>query len=166
MTIDRTKFYNDRKRIAAMLDDVHDPEIPGLSIVDLGMVIDIRQDDGQWIIDLAPTYSGCPAIDVIPLLAKSHLAVMGYRDVSVAMIISPPWSTDWISDTGRDKLHAYGIAPPEGVTARVREAGKPRLCPQCGSSSHELISNYGATACKAIYRCNDCLETFDYFKCY
>ena len=160
------QFYIERKHIAALLHDVHDPEIPGVSIIDLGMVIDVRRENDQWVIDLAPTYSGCPAIDVIPLLTKSHLAVMGYRDVAVGMIIHPPWSTDWMSETGKQKLHDYGIAPPEGATGRVREAGKPKVCPQCGSTSHELISNYGATACKAIYRCNDCLETFDYFKCY
>ena len=156
----------ERKRIAAILSDVHDPEIPGVSIIDLGMVIDIRPDEDHWHIDLAPTYSGCPAIDVIPLLAKSHMAVMGYKDVTVDMVISPPWSTDWISEEGKQKLHEYGIAPPEGQSSRVVNAGKPKICPQCGSSSHELISNYGATACKAIYRCLDCQETFDYFKCY
>jgi ring-1,2-phenylacetyl-CoA epoxidase subunit PaaD len=148
------------------LHEVHDPEIPGVSIIDLGMVIDIDNTGEQWRIVLAPTYTGCPAIDVIPLLAKSHLRVMGYEDVTVVMEISPPWSTDWISEEGRQKLHEYGIAPPEGQTSRIRESGKPKTCPQCGSDSHELISNYGATACKAIYRCNTCGETFDYFKCY
>jgi ring-1,2-phenylacetyl-CoA epoxidase subunit PaaD len=161
-----TQFYAARKHIASLLQDVHDPEIPGVSIIDLGMVIDIRLDEDHWKIDLAPTYTGCPAIDVIPMLAKSHLRVMGYTDVDVEMKIAPPWSTDWISESGRQLLHEYGIAPPEGQTSRIREQGKPKACPQCGSASHELISNYGATACKAIYRCNTCQETFDYFKCY
>lgn len=161
-----TAFYTERKRIAAFLDDVHDPEIPGISIVDLGMVIDIRPEEDHWHIDLAPTYSGCPAIDVIPMMAKSHLTVMGIKDATIDMVITPPWSTDWISETGLQKLHDYGIAPPEGQASLRGDVGKPKICPQCGSTSHELISNYGATPCKAIYRCLECQETFDYFKCY
>lgn len=155
-----------RKLIAQILHDVHDPEIPGISIVDLGMVIDIRPENHHWHIDLAPTYSGCPAIDVIPILAKVRLAQDGYDDIDIDMIITPPWSTDWISEEGKQKLHAYGIAPPGGAVLRTIDGGKPKTCPQCGSTETSLISQYGSTPCKAIYRCDSCFETFDYFKCY
>jgi ring-1,2-phenylacetyl-CoA epoxidase subunit PaaD len=164
--LEKLPLHIGRKSIARILQDVHDPEIPGISIVDLGMVIDIRPENHHWHIDLAPTYSGCPAIDVIPILAKARLAEAGYDDIDITMIISPPWSTDWISEEGRQKLLEYGIAPPGDVASKIRDAGKPKTCPQCGSSETTLISNYGSTPCKAIYRCDTCLETFDYFKCY
>jgi ring-1,2-phenylacetyl-CoA epoxidase subunit PaaD len=154
-----------RKKIAAILENVHDPEIPGVSVVDLGMVLDIRPETSHWHIDLAVTYSGCPAIDVIPFLAKSVLAEEGFPDVSVAMQISPPWSTDWISEAGNQKLLAWGIAPPHKKSPQ-QDFGQPRQCPQCGSTETTIISAYGSTPCKALYRCNSCEETFDYFKCY
>jgi ring-1,2-phenylacetyl-CoA epoxidase subunit PaaD len=158
--------YKIRKQIAGILHEVHDPEIPGISIVDLGMVLDIRAENAHWQIDLAPTYSGCPAIDVIPLLAKVKLTDEGFPDTEVKMVISPPWSTDWISETGRQKLLEYGIAPPEGRASLLHDEGKPRACPQCGSTQTYLLSRHGSTPCKAIYKCSDCEETFDYFKCY
>lgn len=155
-----------RKVVAALLAEISDPEIPVVSIVDLGMVIDIRPEGHQWIIDLAPTYSGCPAIDVIPLLVKAHLHAAGFTDVQIGMSVSPPWSTDWISEEGKQKLLDYGIAPPNGRASDQSYEGKPRTCPQCGSVHVELISRYGATPCKASYKCLDCLEPFEYFKCY
>lgn len=155
-----------RKKIAGLLHEVPDPEIPIISIVDLGMVIDIRLENGHWRIDLAPTYSGCPAIDVIPLLVKASLSEGGFSDAHIEMEISPPWSTDWISDLGNQKLLDYGIAPPNGRAADQEYEGKPRSCPQCGSAATELISNYGATPCKASYKCLSCLEPFEYFKCF
>lgn len=155
-----------RKRIAGLLHDVSDPEIPGISIVDLGMVIAIRPENGHWQIDLAPTYSGCPAIDVIPFLVKSILNEAGFKDAHIEMEISPPWSTDWISDEGNQKLLDYGIAPPNGKASDQEYEGKPRNCPQCGSIDTALISNYGATPCKASYKCLVCLEPFEYFKCF
>jgi len=167
---------------------VHDPEIPGLSIVDLGMVMDIRaspkslippdelasaagDEETQrgltdWHIDLAVTYSGCPAIDVIPFLAKAALADQGFPGIEVNMIISPPWSTDWISEVGNEKLQAWGIAPPNAKSSKDNNSGAPKACPQCGSAHTSKISQYGSTPCKALYRCDDCQETFDYFKCY
>ncbi|MDQ3017038.1 MAG: phenylacetate-CoA oxygenase subunit PaaJ [Bacteroidota bacterium] len=153
-----------RKEIAAALHDVSDPEIPGISIVDLGMVIDIREESGTWQVDLAPTYSGCPAIDVIPFLVKAKLDEVRLPGVGVSMIISPPWSTDWISETGRTKLHDYGIAPPNRKGNDME--GAPKQCPQCQSTHLMLISPYSSTPCKAAYRCLDCLEPFEYFKCY
>ena len=164
--MEREGAHITRKKIAALLHDVADPEIPVVSIVDLGMVIDIRPENSHWHIDLAPTYSGCPAIDVIPLLVKSRLAEAGYSDIQIKMEITPPWSTDWISEAGHEKLLAYGIAPPNGRAADQTYEGKPRSCPQCGSTDTELISHYGATPCKASYRCLSCLEPFEYFKCF
>jgi ring-1,2-phenylacetyl-CoA epoxidase subunit PaaD len=158
--------YITRKRIADCLHDVADPEIPVVSIVDLGMVIDIRPENNHWHVDLAPTYSGCPAIDVIPFLVNAQLKQSGFEDVYVNMEVSPPWSTDWISEEGKQKLQAYGIAPPNGKASEQAYEGTPRQCPQCGSSHVELISRYGATPCKASYRCVDCLEPFEYFKCF
>lgn len=154
-----------RKQIAAILEKVHDPEIPGVSIVDLGMVLDIRPENSHWHIDLAVTYSGCPAIDVIPILAKAILAQDGFADAVVEMQIAPPWSTEWISERGNDKLLAWGIAPPNKKSAH-HDFGTPKQCPQCGSTDTSLISAYGSTPCKAMYRCDVCHETFDYFKCY
>ena len=161
-----TQDYITRKNIAASLHDVADPEIPVVSIVDLGMVIDIRPENNHWQVDLAPTYSGCPAIDVIPFLAKAHLVQSGFDNVEISMEVSPPWSTDWISEEGKEKLNAYGIAPPTGKASEQPYEGTPRQCPQCGSTHVELISRYGATPCKASYKCVDCLEPFEYFKCF
>lgn len=160
------RFYNQRRIIAELLADVEDPEIPNLSIVDLGMVIDIREDNGAWTIDLAPTYSGCPAIDVIPLLVKTRLDQAGLTDIAIGMVLTPPWSTDWISETGIRKLEDCGIAPPAGHTARQAAEGKPRACPHCGSADTQIVSRHGSTPCKASYKCTECLEPFEYFKCY
>lgn len=155
-----------RKQIAACLHEVADPEIPVVSIVDLGMVIDIRPENSHWRIDLAPTYSGCPAIDVIPFLVKARLEEAGIHNTQIEMEVSPPWSTDWISDEGKEKLQQYGIAPPNGKAADQEYEGAPRSCPQCGSTETSLISRYGATPCKASYKCLTCLEPFEYFKCF
>ena len=155
-----------RKSIAAALQDVADPEIPVVSIVDLGMVIDIRPENHHWRVELAPTYTGCPATDVIPFLVNTHLVASGFYDIEVKMQIAPPWSTDWISEEGKNKLFEYGIAPPNGAASPHAYEGVPRQCPQCGSTHTELISRYGATPCKASYKCLDCKEPFEYFKCF
>ncbi len=160
------EFYEKRQAIAALLAEVEDPEIPQLSIVDLGMVIDIRESDGAWRIDLAPTYSGCPAIDVIPLLASARLDEAGMRDIKIDMALRPPWSTDWISERGMQKLEEAGIAPPAARTSDMMTDDKPRTCPWCGSANTLLVSRHGSTPCKASYKCADCLEPFEYFKCY
>lgn len=164
--MEKKSFYTTRQKIASALYAVDDPEIPGISIIDLGMVIDIRQEADAWHIDLAPTYSGCPAIDVIPFLAKAQLENAGFPHPVISMIVTPPWSTEWISETGHQKLKEYGIAPPSPRDGTEEGVGRPDACPQCNSSSVALVSAYGATPCKAIYRCTECLETFDYFKCY
>ncbi len=155
-----------RKQLASLLHEVSDPEIPVVSIVDLGMILHIRDEDDQWEIILTPTYSGCPAIDVIPFMVEARMKEAGINDVKISMDISPPWSTDWISDEGKAKLLSYGIAPPDGTSSLRGDDGKPKACPQCGSSHTELISRFSSTPCKAAYRCLDCLEPFEYFKCF
>lgn len=166
MAADTIGVHIKRKEIAGFLHEVADPEIPVVSIVDLGMVIDIRPENNYWKIELAPTYSGCPAIDVIPLLVKIRLEEAGIHDVIIDMQLSPPWSTDWISEAGKEKLFQYGIAPPNRKALNAEEEGKPKECPQCGSTNTVLVSRFGSTPCKAAYRCLSCQEPFDYFKCY
>ncbi len=155
-----------RRQIAELLGEISDPEIPGISIVDLGMVLSITLHGNHWNIDLAPTYSGCPAIDVIPMLVQSRLEEAGYADARINMEISPPWSTDWISEAGKEKLFNLGIAPPNGRTRENADEGKPKRCPQCGSEETVIISRYSSTPCKAAYRCTVCQEPFEYFKCF
>ena len=155
-----------RKQLASLLHEVSDPEIPGISIVDLGMIIHIRDENGHWEVVLAPTYSGCPAIDVIPIMVQSRFEEAGIRDIRISMDISPPWSTDWISEEGKEKLLSYGIAPPNGSSSLRGDDGKPKACPQCGSTHTDLISRFSSTPCKAAYRCLHCLEPFEYFKCF
>ena len=155
-----------RDEVLAWLAEVADPEIPVLSITDLGIVRDVVIGDAV-IVSLAPTYSGCPATEVIEQSVIDALHGRGIEDVRVKRVLSPPWTTDWISDAGRDKLRAYGIAPPE------QAAGKRQLlhgqtvvaCPRCGSENTDLVSEFGSTACKASWKCSDCLEPFEYFKC-
>lgn len=163
--IDAEKTAAIRRRLAGILHQVPDPEIPGVSIVDLGMVLDIRHEEDGWHIVLAPTYSGCPAIDVIPMMVEIKLKESGY-DADVSMRISPPWSTDWISEEGKQKLHDLGIAPPHGRATLESDEGRPKQCPQCGSPDTILISRYSSTPCKAAYKCAVCREPFEYFKCF
>ena len=162
----QTDSHIKRKEIASLLAEVPDPEIPVVSIVDLGMVIDIRFQGEQCIIELAPTYSGCPAIDVIPIMVKTRLEDAGISKVKIVLQISPPWSTEWISESGRKKLAAFGIAPPNKALQREEDEGTPKQCPQCGSEKTEMISRFSSTPCKAAYRCLSCQEPFEYFKCY
>jgi len=150
-----------REQVMAWLAEVADPEIPVLSIVDLGVVRDVVCDDAVTV-SLAPTYSGCPATETIEASVIAALEDRGLTDVRVRRVLSPPWTTDWISPEGRDKLLAYGIAPP-----RKWIKGEPFVvpCPRCGSEGTELVSEFGSTACKASWRCLDCSEPFEYFKC-
>ena len=140
--------------IRAVLDTVMDPEVPVVSVVDLGIVRDIRADR----VRITPTYSGCPATEVIERSIREALDAAGFRDVQVETVLSPPWTTDWISAKGRDALRRYGIAPPD--------LAKAATCPQCGSTNTEEISRFGSTPCKAQWRCKSCLEPFDRFKCH
>ena len=146
-----------REQVYAWLAEVPDPEIPVLSILDLGIVRDVSVDDGVTV-SLTPTYSGCPATEVIESSVLEALENQGLESIEIKRVLSPPWTTDWISDAGRKKLHDYGIAPPVQSNQGV-------ACPQCASLRTERISEFGSTPCKAAWRCRECLEPFDYFKC-
>ncbi|HEV3181321.1 MAG TPA: 1,2-phenylacetyl-CoA epoxidase subunit PaaD [Steroidobacteraceae bacterium] len=154
--------------VRRLLARVLDPELPVLSIVDLGIVREVRQEaDGRMRIAITPTYSGCPATEVIRTLVRAALDAGGYADAILEEVLSPPWTSDWLTPAGREKLRAFGIAPPE------REVESPRQllqasavsCPRCGSRATERVSEFGSTPCKAHYRCSACGEPFDYFKC-
>lgn len=144
------------ERLWAVLETVPDPEIPVVSVVDLGIVRDVSDER----VAITPTYTGCPATQVIERDIRDALDAAGYRHVRIDTVLAPPWTTDWISAAGREKLRVYGIAPP--LPAGQREVA----CPQCGSTQTEEISRFGSTPCKAQWRCRDCLEPFDLFKCH
>jgi ring-1,2-phenylacetyl-CoA epoxidase subunit PaaD len=138
-----------------VLDSVKDPEIPVLSIWELGILRGVKMDGEAVVVTITPTYSGCPAMDAVAEDIESALAAAGYTQCSIDMQWAPAWSTSWMSPEGREKLRNYGIAPP----------GEQALsCPHCNSLKVELVSEFGSTACKALYRCQSCLEPFDYFK--
>lgn len=147
---------------------VCDPEIPVLTLEDLGVLRDVRTDgDGRTVVTITPTYSGCPAMLMMEVEILKALREAGFEDATVETVLSPAWTTDWLSDAGREKLRAYGIAPPvRASTSRQALFGRDAVdCPQCGSSDTERVSEFGSTACKALYRCRACAEPFDYFKC-
>jgi len=146
-----------------LLSEVVDPEIPVLTLLDLGVLRDIAIVDGEVSVTITPTYAGCPAMETMRADIKSVLAKAGYGHVEVRQQLSPAWSTDWMSMSGREKLRAYGIAPP--VKTICGQPGDGIECPQCSSIEVKRISEFGSTACKALYQCRDCLEPFDYFKC-
>ncbi|MDO8420260.1 MAG: 1,2-phenylacetyl-CoA epoxidase subunit PaaD [Rubrivivax sp.] len=157
----------------AALDGVPDPEVPALSVRDLGIVRDVRErDDGGIEVVLTPTYSGCPATEVIADSVRLALEAAGLGPVTLTHRLAPAWTTDWISDAGRSKLLAYGIAPPSGTAAQAVPATtgtiriRPRnvVCPRCGSEQTERLSAFGSTACKALHRCLACREPFEHFK--
>lgn len=147
------------------LDDVPDPEIPVLTVNDLGIVRAVDVEPDGVVVTVTPTYSGCPATSVIAMSIEEALRRKGIARVRIKTQISPAWTTDWISPAGREKLRAFGIAPPEGAAcAGVAARNAPKACPRCGSGSIEEVSRFGSTPCKAAFRCAECLEPFDYFK--
>jgi len=149
--------------IRAALADVPDPEIPAVSVLDLGIVRDIGADR----VIITTTYTGCPATFAIERSIRQALDAHGFAHVAIETALSPPWSTDWITDSGREKLRAYGIAPPpKGADAASLKNGAPAECPRCGSSDTEELSRFGSTPCKALWRCKACAEPFDRFKCH
>jgi ring-1,2-phenylacetyl-CoA epoxidase subunit PaaD len=156
------------EHIWALLASIPDPEIPVLSIVDLGIVRYVRRADDERVhVGLTPTYSGCPATDVIRALVRSVLDRAGQQEALIEEVLFPPWTSEWLSEEGRAKLRAFGIAPPEDAVAspkRLWPAGAVS-CPRCGSRASERVSEFGSTPCKAHYRCGACAEPFDYFKC-
>jgi ring-1,2-phenylacetyl-CoA epoxidase subunit PaaD len=179
-----------REDILAILETVRDPEVPVLSVMDLGIVRDVQWVEdttrkGLWKIIITPTYSGCPAMDMISTGIRMAMYAAGLEDFEIHTILSPAWTTDWMTDAGKEKLRVYGIAPPrplpkiyrrglfedqEPETPRQRkglfEDEEPVPCPRCGSEHTKLLSEFGSTACKALYQCQDCREPFDYFKCH
>jgi len=145
---------------------VADPEIPVLTVADLGVLREVRVENGPVEVVITPTYSGCPAMNVIEMDIKLALEKAGFADPKVTKVLSPAWTTDWMSEEGRAKLAAYGIAPPAGAAGRRALFGEEAVtCPRCGSADTARISEFGSTACKALYRCRSCAEPFDYFKC-
>ncbi len=146
---------------------VVDPEIPVLSIADLGVLRDVRVADGQITVAITPTYSGCPAMNMIAMEIKTALAAAGFADARVELVLSPAWTTDWMSEAGRRKLQEYGIAPPVKGAGRRALFGQDHVaCPRCGSADTGELAAFGSTSCKSLWRCNSCLEPFDYFKCH
>jgi ring-1,2-phenylacetyl-CoA epoxidase subunit PaaD len=148
----------DIAQIWEWLDQVPDPEIPVISVVDLGIVRGVKWDGDTLEVAVTPTYSGCPATSIISLDIETAMIDRGIAKTRIKTHLSPPWTTDWLSDKGKAKLEDYGIAPP-------RPAGGPARCPRCKSQNVSRISQFGSTPCKAQWRCTDCLEPFDYFKC-
>jgi len=152
-----------------LLGGVMDPEVPVLSVVELGIVREVKLVDDLVEIKITPTYSGCPAMNVIEFEIVKAMEQAGIEKFHIETILSPPWTTDWISQSGLDKLSEYGIAPPEKTHSDKGQLSifqKEIVCPQCSSGRTELVSQFGSTACKAQYKCLDCLEPFDYFKCF
>lgn len=153
-----------------LLEEVNDPEVPVLSVVDLGIVRKVDTSNGGAEITITPTYSGCPAMDVIALQISVQLSSHGFDPVRIKTVLSPVWTTEWMSQSGKEKLMAYGIAPPnpqqQVCTPAYFQREEAVQCPHCRSHHTQMISEFGSTACKALYRCNECQEPFDYFKCH
>lgn len=153
MVIDKNHIYN-------ILENVTDPEIPVISVTDLGIVRDVLITDDFVEVIITPTYSGCPAMLEIEKDIHNTLKKEGIDHFKITTVLSPAWTTEWMTEEGKQKLKAYGIAPPNPTNPEDIE------CPQCGSKNTQLLSEFGSTACKSLFKCNDCLEPFDYFKCH
>ena len=149
-----------KTHIVDLLASVSDPEIPVISIADLGILRDVVLHDEVVEIVITPTYSGCPAMFEIEKDIHNVLKTEGIENFKISTVLSPAWTTDWMSEEGKQKLEAYGIAPPNPTS------GAPSACPNCQSTHTILVSEFGSTACKSLYKCEDCLEPFDYFKCH
>jgi ring-1,2-phenylacetyl-CoA epoxidase subunit PaaD len=160
-----TEYTIDKKTIYAYLGEINDPEVPVLSIIDLGIVREVKMNDDEIEVIITPTYSGCPAMDLISATIKIQLATLGFKKVKVTQILSPAWTTEW-----KSKLKAYGIAPPnpkqQVCDQKLFAEAEGVQCPHCNSYHTHRISEFGSTACKALYQCDDCKEPFDYFKCH
>ena len=156
-----------RQRAWSAAAQVVDPEIPVLTIADLGVLREITLTDGGIEVAITPTYSGCPAMNMIALEIELALEREGFCKSKIRTVLSPAWTTDWMSEDGRRKLKEYGIAPPlPGSSRRALFGMQAVACPQCGSDNTELLSEFGSTSCKALWRCKSCREPFDYFKCH
>jgi len=158
----------DSERAWSVLESVKDPEIPVLSVVDLGVVRDVELSSDKLKVTITPTYSGCPAMEVIEDDIRKALEDAGFESVEIQTTLNPAWTTDWMSESGKKKLLEYGISPPAHSTAdKSALTGNPKevICPNCKSYNTNLQSQFGSTPCKSLYVCKDCLEPFDYFKC-
>ena len=160
----------DKKTIYSYLAAITDPEVPVLSIIDLGIVRDVKTNDDEIEIVITPTYSGCPAMDMIAATIKIQLATLSFKKIKVTQVLSPAWTTEWMSEEGKRKLREYGIAPPnpkqQVCDQKLFAEAEAVQCPHCNSYHTHRISEFGSTACKALYQCDDCKEPFDYFKCH
>jgi ring-1,2-phenylacetyl-CoA epoxidase subunit PaaD len=160
----------EEKKIWSVLETVTDPEIPVLSITELGILRDIKVNGEEIEVIITPTYTGCPAMDMISMNIKMALLEQGYKKVKITSVLSPAWTTDWMSDEGKRKLKEYGIAPPnpkqQVCDQKLFADAEAVQCPHCNSYHTHRISEFGSTACKALYQCDDCKEPFDYFKCH
>jgi len=157
--------------IKDILASVTDPEIPVITIYDLGILrnVEIEESTQKVVVYITPTYTGCPAMDMITVQIKAALQDYGYNNVEVISLLEPTWTTDWISELGRQQLMEYGISPPAEKTTDpsfLKGEAPSVQCPQCKSFDTEMISRFGSTACKSLYKCKSCLEPFDYFKCH
>jgi len=168
MVMTATRDADLRQRAWDAASAVVDPEIPVLTIADLGVLREVTlRDDGGVEVAITPTYSGCPAMNMIAFEVEIALERAGFANASVRTVLSPAWTTDWMSEDGRRKLKDYGIAPPLPASSRRALFGIQQVqCPQCGSQDTELLSEFGSTSCKALWRCRSCREPFDYFKCH
>jgi ring-1,2-phenylacetyl-CoA epoxidase subunit PaaD len=163
------------EQIWKLLEEVFDPEVPVLSVIDLGIIREIKSNSpplgaGGIEVIITPTYSGCPAMNRIEWDIRTILLQNGYINNKITTVLSPAWTTDWMSETGKQKLKEYGIAPPHSTQSvcntKLFAQEEAIQCPHCNSYHTRLVSQFGSTACKALYKCNDCLEPFDYFKCH
>lgn len=155
-------------RVWEVLETVPDPEIPVLSVVDLGIIRKVEYENSRLVVTITPTYSGCPAMEFIEREVKQTLVEAGFENVEISTSIHPAWTTDWMSESGRQKLFEYGISPPDKSTSDkslISGNSKIVICPNCKSSNTALKSQFGSTPCKSMYVCSDCLEPFDHFKC-
>lgn len=160
-----------KDKVYGWLAGVTDPEVPVLTVMDMGVIRDVKVDDAEKkevTVVITPTYSGCPAMDMISMNVRLALMSKGITKVNIEQQLSPAWTTDWMTDDGKRKLKEYGIAPPKGMSdshlALFEEEGIE--CPRCGSTDTEMVSRFGPTSCKALYKCLSCKEPFEYFKCH
>lgn len=165
-----TPSHISQEQIWQLLETVTDPEVPVLSILDLGIVRNVQISSGEIEITITPTYTGCPAMDIIAMNIRLALAEHGCKNVTVTTILSPAWTTDWMTEEGKLKLKEYGIAPPnpkqQVCNNKLFSENETVQCPHCNSYHTSRISEFGSTACKALYQCSECHEPFDYFKCH
>jgi ring-1,2-phenylacetyl-CoA epoxidase subunit PaaD len=160
----------DKETLYTYLEEIKDPEVPVLSIIDLGIVRDVRLSGDEIEVVITPTYSGCPAMDMIATSIKISLSALGFKNSKITTVLTPAWTTDWMSEEGKRKLREYGIAPPnpkqQVCSDHLFAPAEAVQCPLCHSYHTHRISEFGSTACKALYQCDDCKEPFDYFKCH